>query len=157
RLLGRPLLGERRKRGDRGEQGRGERARDPHGNPPPGILPGPAAQSSTARVDRKTRKKYAPRMTLADKLKRLAQNLWWTWRQDVRAIFRDLDAELFRSVHRNPIAFLKRVNAADLEERAHDLEIHARVDRALRQLEEYLTPLTTWALTHAGALQARPV
>jgi len=95
--------------------------------------------------------------TLTEKLKEIAQNLWWTWRPDVRAIFRDLDAELFQKVTRNPISFLKRKDPALLEARAQELDLHARVDRALRQLREYLSPVTTWGLTHAGALQARPV
>ncbi|MCI0633113.1 MAG: alpha-glucan family phosphorylase, partial [Actinobacteria bacterium] len=94
---------------------------------------------------------------LQEKLRALAQNLSWTWRPEVRAIFRDLDSELYRQVQRNPISFLQRVDPAHIEERAHDLEIHARVDRALRQLNEYLNPVTSWGLTHAGALQARPI
>lgn len=91
------------------------------------------------------------------KLRELASNLWWTWRPDVRGIFRDLDNDLYQAVQRNPISFLKRCNQAKIEERAHGLEVHARIDRALRQLHEYLAPVQSWGLVHAGALQARPV
>ena len=65
-------------------------------------------------------------------------------RPEVRTIFRDLDGDLYRAVQRNPISFLKRCDQAEIEERAHDLEIHARIDRALRHLHEYLAPVTTW-------------
>ncbi len=95
--------------------------------------------------------------TLTEKLYESARNLHWTWAPEVRAIFRQIDAPLWRAVHHNPIAFLKRVKPAEIEERVGDLELHARIDRALRHLEEYLSRANTWALTHAGALHARPV
>lgn len=94
---------------------------------------------------------------LIDKLTAIARNLHWSWAPDVRAIFRHIDAQLWRAVHHNPLAFLKRIPAAQIEERVGDLELHARIDRALRQLEEYLSPRETWGLTNAGALHARPV
>src|SRR4051812_21888532 len=87
-----------------------------------------------------------PNSPIFQKLNALARNLWWTWRVEIRTIFRDLDAELFRGVQRNPLSFLKRCDYAEIEERAHDLEIHARIDRALRHLREYLNPQTTWGL-----------
>lgn len=95
--------------------------------------------------------------TLTEKLFEIARNLHWSWTAEVRAIFRDIDAQLFRAVYHNPIAFLKRLPPAQIEERVGDLELHARIDRALRQLQTYLHTEGTWALTHAGALGARPV
>jgi starch phosphorylase len=95
--------------------------------------------------------------SLTEKLHEIARNLFWTWTPEVRAIFREIDAPLWRAVHHNPIAFLKRVPPAEIEERVGDLELHARIDRALRQLEEYLAHPGAWGLAHAGALRARPV
>lgn len=92
-----------------------------------------------------------------DKLKRLSQNLWWTWRPEVRAIFRDLDSDLYDRVHRNPIAVLKEIDPEVLEERMRETDLPSRIDRAQRQLAEYLHPVTTWGLTRAGALRSRPV
>jgi glycogen phosphorylase len=37
------------------------------------------------------------------------------------------------------------------------VDITTRADRALRQLQEYLNPVTTWGMVHAGPLQSRPV
>ncbi len=37
------------------------------------------------------------------------------------------------------------------------MDILTRTDRALRQLHEYLHPLTTWGMVHAGTLLSRPV
>lgn len=95
--------------------------------------------------------------TLQQKLQKLTQNLWWTWRPEVRAIFRDIDLDLYHKAHRNPIRVLKEVDPVFLEYRAAEVDITIRTDRALRQLQEYLNPVTTWGLVHAGTLQSRPV
>jgi starch phosphorylase len=95
--------------------------------------------------------------TLQAKLKKLTRNLWWTWRPEVRAIFRDLDMEIYRKVHRNPVRVIKEISLAYLEKRAEEVDVLTRTDRALRQLHEYLNPLTTWGMVHAGTLLSRPV
>ena len=94
---------------------------------------------------------------LLPKLHKLTQNLWWTWKPEVRTIFRDLDLDLYHKAHRNPMSFLKLIAPEKLERRASDVDVPARVDRALRQLHEYLTPATTWGLTHTGAMRSRPI
>ncbi len=94
---------------------------------------------------------------LLPKLQQLTQNLWWTWKPEVRTIFRDLDIELYHRAHQNPMSVLKQISPEQLEQRAADVDVPARVDRALRQLHEYLTPVTTWGLTHAGAMRSRPI
>ena len=95
--------------------------------------------------------------TLQTKLKKLTRNLWWTWRPEVRAIFRDLDMEIYRKAHRNPVRVLKQISPAFLDKRAEEVDILTRTDRALRQLREYLNPLSTWGMVHAGTLLSRPV
>lgn len=94
---------------------------------------------------------------LQQKLSKLTQNLWWTWRPEVRAIFRDLDLGLYHKAHRNPVRVINEIDSAFLEQRASEVDITTRTDRALRQLNEYLNPVTTWGLVHAGTLQSRPV
>ena len=91
------------------------------------------------------------------KLHQLTQNLWWTWKPEVRTIFRDLDLEVYHKAHQNPMSVLKLISSDQLEQRAADVDVPARVDRALRQLQEYCTPVTTWGLTHAGAMRSRPI
>ncbi|MDR1840632.1 MAG: alpha-glucan family phosphorylase [Holophagales bacterium] len=94
---------------------------------------------------------------IQNKLMKLTQNLWWTWNPEVRAIFRDLDTDLYNRAHRNPLRVIKSIEQALLETRAADADIVIRTDRALRQLSDYLNPTTTWGLVHGGALNARPV
>ena len=95
--------------------------------------------------------------TLQSKLRKLTRNLWWTWRPEVRAIFRDLDMEIYRKAHRNPVRVIKEISPAALDKRAEEVDILTRTDRALRQMNEYLHPLTTWGMVHAGTLLSRPV
>ena len=94
---------------------------------------------------------------LIPKLHLLTQNLWWTWKPEVRTIFRDLDLELYHKAHQNPMSVLKQISIEQLEQRAADVDVPARVDRALRQLQEYLHAETTWGLTHAGGMRSRPI
>ncbi|WP_243320487.1 alpha-glucan family phosphorylase [Geothrix sp. SG200] len=94
---------------------------------------------------------------LRQKLERLTQNLWWTWRPEVRSIFRDLDLDLYQRAHRNPISVLRQIDTRQMENRAMEVDVPARIDRALRQLDEFLHPVTTWGLFHAGPLSTRPV
>ena len=45
--------------------------------------------------------------SLYEKLTTIARNLWWSWHQDVIAIFRDLDPVAWRKLDHNPIALLQ--------------------------------------------------
>jgi glycogen phosphorylase len=95
--------------------------------------------------------------SVSRKLHELAQNLWWSWQPDIRAIFRELDPELWSVVYHNPVALLRRLDDATIAQRVHELEMQTRIHQAHRQLQEYLRCSTSWGLTNAGPLQARPV
>ncbi len=41
-----------------------------------------------------------------ERLRRLANNLWWSWDQDTTSLFRDLDPGLWRRLGHNPVALL---------------------------------------------------
>ena len=75
---------------------------------------------------------------LIDKLRELARNLWWTWQPNVIALFRELDPALWRKVDHNPVEFLKRLPAEQLERRAAEMALDSRIDYAFRRLAEYL-------------------
>ena len=80
---------------------------------------------------------------LHQRLRVLAQNLWWTWHPEVIRLFTDLDPHLWREVDHNPIAFLNRMSPEQIERRASELVLHSRINHAFRRLNEYLEkPLT---------------
>ena len=97
------------------------------------------------------------RQPVAEKLRELARNLWWTWQPSVINLFRDLDPILWRETDHNPIDFLKRISADQLERRAAEMALHSRIDYALRRLNEYLKNTDSWGAVHASSLRPRPV
>jgi glycogen phosphorylase len=97
------------------------------------------------------------RTPLIDKLRELARNLWWTWQPNVIALFRELDPALWRKVDHNPVEFLKRLPAEQLERRAAEMALDSRIDYAFRRLTEYLKDSDSWGAVHASILRARPV
>ena len=97
------------------------------------------------------------RTGLHERLRALAQNLWWTWHPEVIRIFTDLDPHLWREVDHNPIAFLNRISPEQIEHRASELVLHSRINHVFRRLNEYLEKAQTWGALHCGNLCGRPV
>ena len=96
-------------------------------------------------------------MSDSRKLRELAQNLWWSWQPEIRFLFRELDPELWRAVHHNPVAVLRRLDHDEISRRVQDLEMQTRIDQAHRRLQDYLRSVGAWGRTHGGNLLARPV
>ena len=94
---------------------------------------------------------------LVDKLRELARNLWWTWQPNVLSLFRELDPALWRKVDHNPVEFLKRLPAEQLERRAAEMALDSRIDYAFRRLAEYLQDTDSWGAVRASILRSRPV
>jgi glycogen phosphorylase len=91
------------------------------------------------------------------KLHELAQNLWWSWQPDIRAIFREIDPETWSLVYHNPVALLQRVSPEEIGRRVQDLEMQTRINQAHRRLQSYLHGGESWGMVHAGPILARPV
>lgn len=92
-----------------------------------------------------------------DKLRELARNLWWAWQPNVISLFRELDPVLWRKLDHNPVEFLKRLPAEQLERRANEMALDSRIDYAFRRLAEYLENTDSWGAIHASNLRPRPV
>ncbi len=73
------------------------------------------------------------------------------------SLFRELDPLLWRKVDHNPVEFLKRLPAEQLERRANEMALEARIDYAFRRLSEYLRDDDSWGAVRASILRARPV
>ena len=91
------------------------------------------------------------------KLRELAQNLWWSWQPEIRAIFREIAPEVWSVVYHNPVALLQRVSEEEITRRVQDLEMQTRINQAHRRLRQYLLGAECWGTTHAGPLLAFPV
>ena len=74
----------------------------------------------------------------------LAENLWWSWQLDARALFRTIDEPLWHLVKHNPIALLRRVDPSRLANFASDPTFLARYDRVLERYRRALESNDTW-------------
>jgi starch phosphorylase len=95
---------------------------------------------------------------LADRLRALARNLWWSWHPETSGLFRELDPIRWRQLGHNPIALLAEFTPERLEQRVSELVLHSQINNAYRRLQEYLYAAEgTWGATHARVLRVRPV
>ena len=75
-------------------------------------------------------------------LRQLAYNLHWDWNVETKDVFRRLDVDLWESSHHNPVLMLGTISQARLQEAAEDDGFLAQMDRAARQLSDYLQERT---------------
>ena len=94
---------------------------------------------------------------IQERLWALARNLWWSWDNDCRSLFREIDPVRWRQLNHNPISLLSEIPLSKLERRAGELALHGRINYAYRRQQEYLRADRTWGATHAGILRTRPV
>lgn len=82
-----------------------------------------------------------------EKLKRLpeiAYNLWWSWNNDARALFRRLDLSLWRNTQHNPVQILREISPERLEEAARDSVFIRHYHKVLLSLDKEMANGHTW-------------
>src|SRR5262249_31642358 len=99
----------------------------------------------------------SPQEKLRFQLEELSRNLWWSWNPEVIRLFRDFDPKLFQANNHNAYALVRSLTPERYERLAADAFMRARIDRAHRELRDYLGDQDTWASTHAAPLRVRPV
>jgi glycogen phosphorylase len=84
---------------------------------------------------------------IPEKLKRLpeiAYNLWWSWNNDARALFRQLDLTLWRNTQHNPVQMLREITLERLEEAARDSAFNRHYHKVLLSLDREMANGHTW-------------
>ena len=79
-----------------------------------------------------------------NKLSEIANNLWWTWNTDFLKLFKDIDADLWETIGKNPVKFLKQVSQEKLERVSCDIEFLKKYDKIVNNYEGYITSKNTW-------------
>lgn len=74
----------------------------------------------------------------------LAFNLWWTWHQEAREVFRRLDYPLWRLTSHNPVRMLYMVPRERLEQAVREPGFLALYDAAIEGLGRALTAKDSW-------------
>lgn len=74
-----------------------------------------------------------------ERLRVIAQNLWWSWSPVAREMFNRIDADLWEEVHGNPIELLSRVSQKRLDELASDDAFLSHLDAAHTTFTTYMS------------------
>jgi glycogen phosphorylase len=90
-------------------------------------------------------------------LRQLAVNLWWTWHQEAREVFRRLDYPLWRLTSHNPVRMLHIVPHQRLEQAAREPAFIALYDAAIERLDRALTAKESWWARSFPHLPNRPI
>ena len=64
--------------------------------------------------------------------------LWWTWNDDVKKLYCDLDPGLWKEVEQNPVLFLERINYEKLVALAHDENFVYKMDAVYSAFKKYI-------------------
>lgn len=79
-----------------------------------------------------------------NKLDEIANNLWWSWNSDYLRLLKKIDRDLWETVEKNPVKFLKRVSQERLEMAAKDSSFVKEYEKVLRNYEDYMSSKDTW-------------
>src|ERR1051325_369570 len=97
---------------------------------------------------------------LPDRIKRLeelARDLWWSWNQDARQVFRRLDYPLWRLTAHNPVKMLQLVSREVLERAMSTSEGLGLYDRPTSRLDGARAAHNTWCESECPELAHRSI
>ncbi len=72
-------------------------------------------------------------------LKELSRNLWWSWNEDAREIFRNIDEEIWEECYHNPIVLLEKVSYQRFLRMENDAVFLAEMDSVISKFRKYLS------------------
>ncbi len=72
-------------------------------------------------------------------LEKLSKNLWWVWNSEAKALFRDLNPDLWRSTGENPVMVLQRLSSERIKEVLADENFLSRVEKVYANFKEYMS------------------
>src|SRR5688572_27964008 len=90
---------------------------------------------------------YVPLVPLPGRIGRLnelAYDLWWSWNEQSREVFRALDEQLWNFTSHNPVLLLHLLKAARVADAAADPIFLARYDAAMDAFDAARSSKGTW-------------
>ncbi len=79
-----------------------------------------------------------------NKLSEMSNNLWWAWNSEYLRLFKEIDIDLWETIGKNPVKFLKQVSQEKLEQAANNSELVKMYDKVVNDFEGYMNSKTTW-------------
>src|SRR5208282_4813514 len=74
----------------------------------------------------------------------LASNLWWSWHEEGRQLFRSLDYAFWRTSEHNPVKQLRSISMDKLETAARDPSFLELYDTVMSKFDEEMTRGHNW-------------
>ncbi|PHI20085.1 alpha-glucan phosphorylase [Lewinellaceae bacterium SD302] len=71
-------------------------------------------------------------------LRRLAENIWWSWSHEASGLFKNIDPELFIQLNYNPVALLESLSPERIDELSKDKTFLKQLKSAEKALDAYL-------------------
>jgi len=79
-----------------------------------------------------------------EKLGEIANNLWWSWNTEFLRLFKEIDVDLWESVEKNPVKFLRQVSQEKLEAITKDSKFLSEYDKIEENYKDYINSKSTW-------------
>ncbi|MFR8104728.1 MAG: alpha-glucan family phosphorylase [Clostridia bacterium] len=79
-----------------------------------------------------------------NQLSEIANNLWWSWNTEFLRLFKDIDADLWETIEKNPVKFLKLVSQEKLEKAAENPAFLKEYDKVVENFNGYMESKNTW-------------
>ena len=79
-----------------------------------------------------------------NRLQEIANNLWWSWNSEYLKLFKSIDNDLWETVDKNPIKFLKRVSQERIEKASNDDKFVKEYNKVVKNYDDYMTSKDTW-------------
>jgi len=80
-------------------------------------------------------------------LNELSYNLWWTWHQEARELFKAIDRPLWKSMGHNPVKLLQQIAAYRLVAAAENPDFLKKYDSVIDHFRADLSEAQTWVHT----------
>lgn len=71
-------------------------------------------------------------------LEELAKNLWWCWNEEAEQLFKSIDPEEWRRVHKNPILLLDSISVSQFKALENNAQFMSRLDKVYADFLAYM-------------------
>lgn len=79
-----------------------------------------------------------------ERLGDISNNLWWSWNTEFLRLFKQIDKDLWESVEKNPVKFLRLVSQEKLEEATKNANFLRDYDKIVENFDGYIQAKNTW-------------
>ena len=96
-------------------------------------------------------------MVVAENLRALAYNIWWSWNPAAQQVFHELSPFVWEESNHNPVDVLRWVSGHELHSRLQNPEFFGRVQAVLKEFRAYMTARKTWAQRGGPRVKSSPI